>query len=384
MIKSIFRLKNELIVTLEDGTAYRTRNCTNELFEAVNNLYGKEDIKSDLDNLFATKEEKEYNKIKKSSILTIKNDSAYMPEISNLTIPQMLASKIADAEEKGDEDAITAYKNFWTLLSLNPNSAVRENLFWFLDKWGMSISKAGLVVAYRNVDLKQEGTKYNQELTTIVSKYYNYYRANNIDPKSYVVLYKTNGNYVVCTKDDISDEVVLGNLAELYANVVFTDDKAGTVYTDNHTHTFEIRLGHIVSMPRSECDETQVSCSRGLHGGSRGWLKENYCGNIGIKILINPCDIVSVPREDNYGKLRCCAYYPLQIISFNDSGDVDDEILSDGFEVDFLNKISYTGTINNEDNDNYKLNIPKRIAKKNVENIYATLRETANKINRRV
>lgn len=383
MIKNVIRLNGvELIVTLEDGTQYTTKSCTDALYKTVQSLKGNKDAKKELDKLFGSEKDKEYYRIQKSSILTIKDGSAYMPEISNLTIPQMLAAKIAEAEENNDENAITAYKNFWTLLSLNPNTAVRDNLFWFLDKWGMSISKAGLIVAYRNVELKSKGVKYNPEVTDIVSRYYYNIKNEGNDPRDYNLI--INDDKYVVTKRVCDNDIDLGNLADLYANIIFTNSDAGTVYTDNRTRKFEIRLGHIVSMPRKDCDETQCSCSRGLHTGARGWLKSNYCGQIGLKVLISPSDVVSVPREDNYGKMRCCAYYPMQVIKFNNDGDVDDELPSDGFEVDFLNKISYTGTINNEDNDNYKLYVPQSITKANLENIYTTLRQTASKINRKV
>lgn len=386
MIKNIFRLKNELIVTLDDGTQYTTNNCTGELYNTVSNIKG-DNVKEQLDEIFypgEAEKAKSYNKIKKSSILTIKNGSAYMTDISNLTVPQMLAEKIAEAEEKNDENAITAYKNFWTLLSLNPNSAVRDNLFWFLDKWGMSISKAGLIVAYRNVELKSQGVQYDQQLTEFVSiEYYNI-KNNGNNPKDYVVVFNHDNYYIYLEKDIAVDDIVIGNLAGLYENIVFASNDAGTVYTDNHTHKFTIRLGHIVSMPRANVDETQVSCSRGLHAGGRGWLKNNYCGNIGLKVLISPSDVCSVPRVDNYGKMRTCAYYPIQVIKFDKNNNVDDEIVPDGFEVDFINKISYTGTINNEDNDNYKLDIPKNIEKHYIENVYNALKETASKINRKV
>ena len=139
----------------------------------------------------------------------------------------------------------------------------------------------------------------------------------------------------------------------------------------------EIRLGHVVSMDRRKCDEdSEHSCSTGLHCGARGWLKNNYCGNIGLKVLVNPSDCCAAPRIDQYGKLRTCAYYPIQVIKFNDKGDVDDDIVPDGFEVDFLNKICYEGTINNEDNDNYKLYIPD-ITEKDKAKVYSSLQKIA-------
>lgn len=102
-----------------------------------------------------------------------------------------------------------------------------------------------------------------------------------------------------------------------------------------------------------------------------------------MKILINPTDVCSVPKESNYGKMRACAYYPIQIIKFDRNGDVIDDDVQDGFEADFIDKISYEGTINNVDNDNYVLNIVEDF-NINKEEIYKKLKNIAQSIKRKV
>lgn len=387
MIKSLIRQGTSLVLVLTNGRTFETNNCTNDFYKAIMIICTSNmDVEDRLDNIFYPNKQKNkeaaetYNS---SAILTMKNGSAYIPAISSLTVPKLLADKIIEAEKNNNQDALTAYKNFWTLLSLNPNSAVRDNLFWFLNKWGMSICKSGLFVAYRNVELKQEGTKYNAIITALVSKSYNQIKQSGFDPNDYLVVSR-NDNYEIISSPT-EDDIILGTLQELYDNMIFCSDKAGTVYTDNHTRTFEIRLGHVVSMPRSEVDEDPDNqCSRGLHIGGKGWLRHNYCGTIGLKVLVNPMDVCATPREDNYGKTRTCAYYPIQVIDFNKFGNVDDDEVPDGFEVDFLDKISYTGTINNEDNDNYKLYIPEEIDELDRERAYKNLKSIASSINRKV
>jgi hypothetical protein len=389
MIKSIFSNKSSVIVTLDDGKSYQSNTNVKEITQKVNNLYLNQNninVKDELDKIFYPKHIG-YKKVienKSNSILTIRDGSAYMLDVSNLTVPQLLVDKILEAESRNDINAVTAYKNFWTLLSLNPNDKVRDNLFWFLDKWGMSICKSGLFVAYRNVHLKSEGVKYNSQLTEKISQYYYQCKNNSKNPKDYVVLFNNN-EYSYTTYDNINkDDTIIGNLNELYNAIIYCNSDAGTVYTDDHTKTFKIRLGHIVSMPRKDVDEdVEATCSRGLHVAGRDWLKHNYCGNIGIKCLVNPANVCSCPKQDDYGKLRTCAYYPIQVINFTNEGKIDDTFIPDGFEVDFINKISYTGTINNVDNDNYKLDIPDFIQHENLEDVFVNLRNIADSIDRR-
>ncbi len=84
--------------------------------------------------------------------------------------------------------------------------------------------------------------------------------------------------------DDVYNEIV--NLG-----------KGSPIYTDSHSHTTTIILGQPVRMPREETDMCQEnSCSRGLHVGSKGWLKQGYFGNVGLMVLVNPANVVAVPR----------------------------------------------------------------------------------------
>lgn len=377
---NIHRVKNCLTLTFDDGSTLTTNECTDEFYDEVLKIKDDKRALIELCHPSAGKALSLKERLSKSKYMILdKNNSIYIKSISKLTVPQNFAEKLIEAEETNNADRITAYLNFWTLLSLNPNSAVRDNLFWFLDKWGMSICKSGLFVAYRNVELKEQGTKYDQELTAYVSEKYYQIKNDKKDPNDYnVIISPIDEGYDVCRISEHTDDILsIGNLSTLYENIVFADDKAGTVYTDNHTRKMEIRLGHVVSMDRRKCDEdSEHSCSTGLHCGARGWLKNNYCGNIGLKVLVSPSDCCAAPRIDQYGKLRTCAYYPIQVIKFNDEGDVDDDIVPDGFEVDFLNKICYEGTINNEDNDNYKLYIP-YITEKDKAKVYNSLQKIA-------
>ena len=79
---------------------------------------------------------------------------------------------------------------------------------------------------------------------------------------------------------------------------------------------------------------------------------------------------------DSYGKMRTCAYYPVSIVNYGDDDYIIDENIEDGFEDDFINKICYTGEINNEDNDNYKLIVPD-IAEVDKNLVYQNLKELA-------
>ena len=64
--------------------------------------------------------------LKLQKILTFENDKLYLRSISNLSLPQDLALKIYDAECTNNEELLQTYLNFWTLVSLNPDSECRK------------------------------------------------------------------------------------------------------------------------------------------------------------------------------------------------------------------------------------------------------------------
>lgn len=81
--------------------------------------------------------------------------------------------------------------------------------------------------------------------------------------------------------------------------------------------------------------------------------------------------------------MRVCAYYPISIINYDSDGHIVDDGTESGFEDDFIQKICYTGTVNNEDNDNYRLDIPE-ISEIDKSKVYSRLKELAASIQRKV
>lgn len=105
------------------------------------------------------------NKANESKYLSVINYSYYWKEISDLSLPDFFAAKVLEAEENNDEILLESYKNFWTLLSLNTDEACRINLFKFLYKWGIRISRSGFFVGYRNVNTTSKPGIYTDQYT---------------------------------------------------------------------------------------------------------------------------------------------------------------------------------------------------------------------------
>ena len=293
-MQKVIKIDNKVTIFLENGEIVE-KEVTEDEFKKVIEAQTDEEVLRLLCPEYQKSIESYNNaltlieKIQKSKLLSMRGDVVYWEEVSCLSVPEELAKAIIKAEEEHNELKISTYRNFWTLMSLNPDERCRKNLFWFLQKYGMTISRCGFFVGYRNVDKTEEEN----------------------------------------------------------------------VFTDHHSHTFKIRIGEMVTMDRDKCDTVQENtCSTGLHIGGRGWLKKNYYGDTGLACLINPADVVAVPPYDNYGKLRTCAYLPMEIIHYDKNDDVIPLDVEDGFDCSYVTKVIYEGTMGTKEDSTYKINIP--------------------------
>ena len=298
----VIRCSNSLTVVLSGGRIIQSNNCNDDMFKKVEALQ-KADDEFEMVNLLIpeTDEVEGINNIRliqfwknqeQSSELTKEGNSVYWKAVSSLSMPMSFAEKVMKAEKNGDTTKLEAYRNFWTLLSLNPDAQVRENLFKFLEKWGMVITKSGLFVGYRNVAHKSGAGE--------------------------------------------------------------------DVFTDEHSHTFTITIGHMVTMPREECDcNSNNECSRGLHVGGTSWLKQGYYGSVGLVVMVNPVDVVAVPWANaEYGKLRTCAYMPIMKAEYDNTGHIIPFRTDSGFEEPFVPSILYDGVMASENTATYKIPMP--------------------------
>ena len=311
-MQKVIKVDNKVTVFLENGEIIE-KEITEDKFKKVVKAQTDEEVLKLLCPEYQKSVELHNNaltlveKIQKSELLSMRGDVVYWEEVSCLSVPEELVKVIIKAEEEHNELKISTYRNFWTLMSLNPDERCRKNLFWFLQKYGMTISRCGFFVGYRNVDKTKEEN----------------------------------------------------------------------VFTDHHSHTFKIRIGEMVTMDRNKCDTVQENtCSTGLHIGGRGWLKKNYYGDTGLACLINPADVVAVPPYDNYGKLRTCAYLPMDIIHYDETSNVIPLNVEDGFDCSYVTKVIYEGTMGTKEDSTYKINIPE-IPGTTVESIQDKLLEIA-------
>ncbi len=268
-------------------------------------------------------------------LLTRKKGKFYLKGYESAAIPDDLLARMKTELDSGK--SISPLINFFKLLLLNPDTHVRRDLFKFMKHYDFPITDNGYFIGYRAC--KQTNKTYSA-VTNFVPKEYLMLKAEGLNPADYTAVKDPDGGELkavlteVITDDSgnfIAPENVLGNLQQM-----FEDQNNGLVeapeFTDFFSGKTKVRLGGTVSMPRNECDNNpNNACSRGLHIGTPQYVK-NYGGNSAyIACLVNPMNVVAVPTDYSYMKMRVCEYYAYGMLDL--SNDV--EIRTPYFEIDY-------------------------------------------------
>jgi hypothetical protein len=79
-------------------------------------------------------------------------------------------------------------------------------------------------------------------------------------------------------------------------------------------------VGTVISMPRNKvADDANIGCSDGLHVGSYSYAS-TFGSGVLLEVRLDPADVVSVPRDCGFQKLRCCRY---EVIAVHENPDDD-------------------------------------------------------------
>lgn len=98
---------------------------------------------------------------------------------------------------------------------------------------------------------------------------------------------------------------------------------AGHGIVDGHdiTGNLPMGVGVVVEMPRDEVqDNPNQGCSVGLHVGTYDYAKGYASRGALFEVRFDPADVVSVPNDCNFAKLRCCRY---EVVDIHEAQDDD-------------------------------------------------------------
>ena len=138
-------------------------------------------------------------------------------------------------------------------------------------------------------------------------------------------------------------------------------------FKDKYRGLFDNSVGQVCTMQRAKVDDDRgQGCSNGLHAGALNYVAgygslEN--GDRIVIVKINPKDVVSVPSDCNYEKLRTCRYEvvgeyagellkPLYKADFSqdDYEDDDEDCLSE-YDESYWDKFDEEDDLNDDEED---------------------------------
>jgi hypothetical protein len=89
-------------------------------------------------------------------------------------------------------------------------------------------------------------------------------------------------------------------------------------FKDYHTGKIDNSVGKIIEMDRKLVnDDPNCGCHAGLHVGSEDFVSRGYSGGNVILCKINPKDVVSIPFDSSYAKMRVCRYEVIGVVGQN-------------------------------------------------------------------
>jgi hypothetical protein len=127
--------------------------------------------------------------------------------------------------------------------------------------------------------------------------------------------------------DSFYDFIVHYNLEIIETgNVILykvVDKNYNSKYIGSDRKIYSNKPGKRVSMPRHMVDDNRnIHCSSGLHICSKKYIPEYYrYGDKIVRALLNPKDVVSVPTDCDFSKIRICDYKVID--------DVTEEIIKE-------------------------------------------------------
>ncbi len=117
-----------------------------------------------------------------------------------------------------------------------------------------------------------------------------------------------------------------------------------TVYVDGEPHQGQIPnpVGAVVNMDRSLVQhDPSIGCHRGLHVGTYDYAKGFSRGAV-LEVHVNPRDVVSVPTDCSWQKVRTCRYEIVDVIdqpystaiALDEDGGYDEDAEAWGFDFE--------------------------------------------------
>lgn len=344
--KNLILTNSNLTIVMNDGNIATKSPCSSSEYLAIKNSQTEEELLSYIlsEEVKKEKEKEVFEKerinrqlekielLKETGDFEFRDNKVYLLGI-NRALPEFIVNKFIEILSTGDgldsvnETEYEAFKRFTLWCIAAPRPQVLDKLFPFFDKYGLRLTKEGYFLAVRNV-VTVEGT--NNTLADFITKHWTRVRSNKKSPKNYFVFENEHGELQKKKekwREEFSDIEIKGNLDELYNNLPTNEEVR---YTDNYSHTFDIRIGKWVKTDPANIRWNSEDCtdSGGLHYSLDS---TGLCGDKSILIAVNPMHVTGVGSY----KATTWAYLPIMATEIEEAKELLLNQDFDSFELSF-------------------------------------------------
>lgn len=343
--KLIYNINNKSVIVITcNGDKFEGNNVEKEqleqlrtanISEIINILTPKQVVKEDL----TEREEKEIvsnflEVFKDSEDFDVVGKELYFKGIKTIPIPTLITARFVElveslnnlkvpyfveVEERLKEE-YNSLKMFTLKLLLNPVEEARQDALSYINQYAVKLTSNGNMIMFRRIVSVADT---NKELVEFISKQYVKVKSWKKSPKNYWVHCNMDvePNIYSISTQQYSEFNDLGNLAELYQNLPTMEENR---YTDNHTGTYDIRIGQTYKINEIDIDTNKRgSCGGALHVTTKDAYDYSSFGDTPVCVIVSPQHIYKMDSGCS-GKIGVKQMFIASVTTQNEEGDYED------------------------------------------------------------
>lgn len=343
--KLIYNINNKSVIVITcNGDKFEGNNVEKEqleqlrtanISEIINILTPKQVVKEDL----TEREEKEIvsnflEVFKDSEDFDVVGKELYFKGIKTIPIPTLITARFVElveslnnlkvpyfveVEERLKEE-YNSLKMFTLKLLLNPVEEARQDALSYINQYAVKLTSNGNMIMFRRIVSVADT---NKELVEFISKQYVKVKSWKKSPKNYWVHCNMDVEPIIysISTQQYSEFNDLGNLAELYQNLPTMEENR---YTDNHTGTYDIRIGQTYKINEIDIDTNKRgSCGGALHVTTKDAYDYSSFGDTPVCVIVSPQHIYKMDSGCS-GKIGVKQMFIASVTTQNEEGDYED------------------------------------------------------------
>lgn len=351
--KLIYNVNTKKVIVITcDGDKYEGDNIEKEQIEALKTANVQEIV-----NILTPKHIEQVEDVKEEMKLVSKflgvfdnsddfdivGEQLYFKGIRSTPIPHIIVARFVEIlqqiEDNKTEINLFTYKStaelneeynslkmFTLKVLLNPIEESRQDALDYVKQFQIKMTNTGNLIMYRRI-VALGNT--NKDLIEFVSSSYVKVKSWKKSPKNYWVWSCDDGSFQL-VKEDLKNtgiESNLGNLSDLYLNLADLEENR---YTDNHTKTYDIRIGATYKINEEDIDINRSgSCGGSLHVADGKVFSYSSFGNTPVCCIVNPMHIYKMDSGHS-GKIGVKQMFIAAITTQDEEGnyvDIDNQNL---------------------------------------------------------